>query len=123
MIQCGTDLERQFFDDGFKYIKRLTRASEIGIISGEYSHQAATAIAGNTSIFIPMSDLIDREAEIERLNKELERLGSERIKAEAKMQNPAFVEKAPSSVVEKERAKLAEFSDNILRIKQQLENF
>jgi valyl-tRNA synthetase len=123
MIQCGTDLERQFFDDGFKYIKRLTRASEIEIISGEYSHQAATAIAGNTSIFIPMSDLIDREAEIERLNKELERLESERIKAEAKMQNPAFVEKAPSSVVEKERAKLAEFSDNILRIKQQLENF
>lgn len=123
MLHSGSDLERRYFEEGFKYIKRLTRASEIELIDNAFAEPAATAIAGETSIFIPMSDLIDRDAEIERLNKELTRLENERTKAEKKMENPAFVEKAPPAVVDKERARLAEFVDNIARIQEQLAKF
>ncbi|MGR8947569.1 MAG: valine--tRNA ligase [Gammaproteobacteria bacterium] len=120
MIHGGTKTEREYFARGRHYIERLVRAGEIKLLDEPYPEQAATAIAGDTSIFIPMSDLIDREAEIERLNKELAKLGKERDGAERKLQNPSFVDKAPAEIVEKQRVKLAETIDNISKLQDQL---
>ena len=121
LIHGGTEIEREYFAAGQRYIQRLTRAANIEVLTQAYPDRAATALAGEATIYIPMSDLIDRDAEIERLNKEIARLENEQIKAEKKMQNPAFVEKAPPAVVEKERAKLHEFNDNIAKLRSQLE--
>ena len=55
-----------------------------------------------------MSDLIDKEAELARVTKELERLEGEISRAETKLANASFVERAPATVVEKERDRLAE---------------
>ena len=120
LIHGGTEIEREYFAQGARYIQGLTRCAEIEILEQTYAEQAATAIAGETSIFIPMSDLIDRDAEIERLKKELTRLEDERAKAEKKLQNPAFVEKAPAAIVDKQRAKLDEVNDNIVKLSDQL---
>jgi len=59
-------------------------------------------------ILIPLAGLIDKEAELQRLQKEIGKLEKEVARIGGKLTNPKFVEKAPETVVNKERAKLAE---------------
>lgn len=58
-------------------------------------------------VLIPMAGHIDKEAEIKRLDKEIERLSGDVKRTEGKLVNPAFVDKAPAAVVDKERARVA----------------
>jgi valyl-tRNA synthetase len=57
-------------------------------------------------ILIPMAGLIDKDAELARLDKEIAKREQEVQRIEAKLANSAFVDKAPAEVVEKERAKV-----------------
>ena len=59
-------------------------------------------------ILIPLSGLIDKDAELARLEKEIGRLRQDVERTEKKLQNPAFVDKAPDAVVQKERDKMAQ---------------
>ena len=72
-------------------------------------------------VLIPMAGLIDKEAELARLNKETERLTKEVQRVETKLGNADFVEKAPVHVVEKELKKLAELQRSLEQYKQQIE--
>ena len=121
MIHGGTNVERDYFEQGKHYIQRLVRADGLEILPAPYADQAATAIAGETSIYIPMTDLIDKDAEIERLNKELAKLHKEKDAVEKKLQNPSFVDKAPPEIVEKQRLRLTETVDNIAKLQDQLD--
>ncbi len=120
MIHGGTNIEREYFTQGRHYIERLVRADSLEILTEAYAHPAATAIAGETSIYIPMTNLIDRDAEIERLNKELTKLRKDKEGAEKKLENPSFVDKAPADIVDKQRNRLAETVDNIAKLEEQL---
>ncbi len=64
---------------------------------------------------------IDVEAERIRLSKEIERLQGEINKAEAKLGNASFVERAPAAVVEQERLRVAQFGETLAKVKQQFE--
>ena len=69
---------------------------------------AATALVGQMELLVPITGLIDKQAELGRLDKEIDRLQKDHQKAENKINNPDFVEKAPAEVVNKERDKLQE---------------
>ena len=69
---------------------------------------AATALVGQMELMVPIAGLIDKQAELARLDKEIDRRQKDRQKAENKINNPDFVEKAPAEVVSKERDKLQE---------------
>ncbi len=62
---------------------------------------------------------IDREAERTRLAKEIARLQGEIRKAEGKLANPSFVDKAPAAVVEQEKARLADFGAMLNKMEMQ----
>ena len=64
---------------------------------------------------------IDVEAERIRLSKEIERLQGEISKAEGKLGNASFVERAPAAVVEQERLRVAQFGETLLKVKQQFD--
>jgi len=51
-------------------------------------------------VYIPMDELVDKEAELKRLGKELEQLQKRLAQSEGKLNNQGFVSKAPASVVE-----------------------
>ncbi len=71
-------------------------------------------------ILVPMAGLIDKEAEIERLSKEIDKLRKVG-RAEGKLKNPKFVDKAPQAVVDKEKAKLDDYRSQLAKLEEQLE--
>jgi valyl-tRNA synthetase len=83
---------------------------------GDTLPAAATALAGEMQLLIPMQGLIDKDAELLRLNKELEKLTKEHVKAQEKLANPNYVNKAPPEVVEKEQQNLAALEMAISKI-------
>lgn len=82
---------------------------------------AATAIAGNLQILIPIAGLIDKDAEIARLQKEIEKTDKEFVKIDDKLNNPAYVNKAPSEVVDKDRQRWNELKAAVLKLAISLE--
>ncbi len=68
---------------------------------------AATALAGELEILVPMAGLIDKEAEITRLEKEIGKLASDLARLQGKLNNAAFVDKAPVDVVDEGAGKNA----------------
>jgi valyl-tRNA synthetase len=85
------------------------------------SGDATTALAGETTLLVPLMDLIDPAVEQERLTKELARLEQDLSRVEAKLANESFVARAPAEVVDKERRRAADNADAIARLRQQLE--
>ena len=67
---------------------------------------AATALAGELEILVPMAGLIDKDAEIVRLGREISKLETDLSRLRGKLENAAFVDKAPAAVVSKEQEKL-----------------
>jgi len=63
---------------------------------------------------------IDVEAERLRLGKEIERLEREIAKADGKLSNASFVERAPAAVVEQEKARAAQFGETLQKVQEQL---
>ena len=68
---------------------------------------SAIQIVGALKILVPLAGLIDKSAELERLDKEITKLDKEVQRVNGKLANPAFLANAPPEVVDKERAKVA----------------
>ena len=67
-----------------------------------------------------MEDLIDFDAEYERLTKEEKRLLDEVKRGEGKLSNEGFVSKAPQKIIDEERAKLEEYKEMLAKVKDRL---
>ena len=70
--------------------------------------------------FIPMMELIDREKELARLNKEKAKAEKEMAMFGNQLNNPKFVERAPAALVEEIRAKFAKSQDKLANIEQSI---
>ena len=66
------------------------------------------ALCGDLEIRVPMAGVIDIEAELKRLDREIERQQKEVAKLEVKLSNKAFTERAPADIVEAEKQKKAQ---------------
>lgn len=82
---------------------------------------SATAFVGDLELHVPMADLIDKDQETARLNKELDRTRAELERVSKKLGNSKFTDKAPAAVVEKERQKLADYTRTAEQLTLQLE--
>jgi valyl-tRNA synthetase len=71
-------------------------------------------------VLIPLSGLIDKAAEITRLEKEIDKQAKEAKRIEGKLSNPNFVDKAPDAVVAKERDKLENCQSALAKLEEQL---
>ena len=78
-------------------------------------------ISGGIEIYLPLAGMIDLEAERTRLQKELANLEKRMAGSRAKLNNTGFTQKAPPEVVEKERARLADFELQLSKLQGQLE--
>ena len=80
---------------------------------------AATALVGEMELLVPMAGLINKDVELARLDKEIDRKQKDRARTEGKINNPSFVEKAPEDVVQKERDKLRDLDAALEQLSEQ----
>ena len=88
------------------FIQRLASASEVHVSPKQEIEGAVQVVTDSARVLIPMDELIDKDKERARLQKELEGCEKEIASFEKKLQNEGFLAKAPAAVVESERAKL-----------------
>ncbi|MES9972392.1 MAG: valine--tRNA ligase, partial [Candidatus Thiodiazotropha sp.] len=104
------------------FLDFLARTESIQVLAaGEDEPESSTALVGDMKVLIPLSGLIDKEAEIKRLEKEVGRMQNDVERIEKKLANPNFVDKAPQAVVDKERDKLADSKGALETLQIQLE--
>lgn len=84
--------------------------------------RSLSALVELGQLFLPVGDLLNVEAEVARLKNELKTVESNCAKSEGKLASPAFVDRAPVDVVEKERERLDESRRRIARIKENIES-
>jgi valyl-tRNA synthetase len=122
LLQNGTDDDRQRLVDNELYLTGLAKLDTIVWLGdNEQAPESATSLVGEMKILIPMEGFIDKEAEIQRLRKEIDKNQQNYDRIEKKLENPKFVEKAPPEVVEKERSKLSELKIALEKLQEQLE--
>jgi valyl-tRNA synthetase len=94
------------------FLSSLAKLESFKVLSeDEEAPASATAFIGNLEILIPMAGLIDVDAELARIAKQLEKAEKGLEQVERKLANEKFVNNAPEAVLAKEKEKLAEFSD------------
>lgn len=101
-----------------EFLSRLANLENITLLEGE-APAAATALVGKMEILIPLEGLIDKEAEIQRLDKEITKLEKVIKQSSGKLNNENYVAKAPAEVVQKERDKLTEMEQALSQLQQQ----
>lgn len=89
------------FSNGEQFFKKLASASEVEINDSFDIDGAVTVVTSDAKIYIPMEELVDKEAELKRLNKELKQVEKMLAQDEGKLNNPGFMSKAPEKVIEK----------------------
>ena len=110
------------FRSGVVYIQRLASATEV-TVGGDFDTEGAVNIVtADAQIYLPMNELVDLDAERERLTKELEKAQKDLAFFEKKLNNPGFVNNAPAAVVEKDRASAEKIKDKINLLEESLKN-
>ena len=119
-VYIVTKYAESFNEDTAVFFQRLASASEVeiadsaealeGVVSAD---NAVQIITDSATIFLPLSDIIDTEKEIARLEGEQKKLVGEIDRLEKKLSNEGFVAKAPAAVVEGEKAKLVKYKENL----------
>jgi len=94
----------------------------VGAVHVDGGHEAAggtpAALTELGEVFLPLEGLIDREAERARLDREIGKVEMEVKKAEGKLGNASFVDRAPAEVVATERARLEEWRGKLARLRE-----
>lgn len=86
----------------------------------EKPNESAVVLAEGLEVYILLSGLVDFAAERARLEKQIAAVEKDRVKFEKKLNNPGFLSKAAPEVIEKDKVKLAEFTQQSERLKAQL---
>ena len=104
------------FKNGAKFIVKLASASEVEVGESFDIDGAVTVVTADAKIYIPMDELVDKDAELKRLNKDLEATKKLLAQDEGKLNNEGFMAKAPEKVIEKIKGQAAKEREKISMI-------
>ena len=103
-------------------IMKLSGASALNLVEGAIEGKTVSAVTEIAQIYVPLGELVDIEKEKARLIAEIERIDSEIERAQGKLNNPNFVNKAPAKLVDAEKDKVKKYEDMKAKCVAQLES-
>jgi len=113
--------EVETFKKGIMFFERLAYASSVEISREDPKIADAVAcVTDSARLFIPLSEIIDKDKELARLNKEKAAVEKDITIISGKLNNPGFLAKAPAQLVEGEKAKLARAKEKLAKIEQSI---
>ena len=89
----------------------------------DLTEKVVTQVINGFELYVPLGELVDIKSEIERLNGELVKVEDEIVRAQNKLNNQGFIQKAPKDLVEKEKIKLEKYIELKNKIKENLNNY
>jgi valyl-tRNA synthetase len=115
----GDANDQRRLDENRQFLSKLASLESITWLENPNDAPlCATALAGDLEILVPMAGLIDVEAELARLDREIDKNALEAKKLTGKLSNAKFVDNAPAEVVAKERQKLSDFESSLTQLQE-----
>ena len=122
LVQGASAAEQKRFGSYEPYIKFLGRVDDTTFIgAGDNAPESATALVGDIKLLVPLAGLIDKDAEIARLAKDIEKTEKDLARGKAKLANESFVAKAPPQVVEQEKKRVQTQETALSSLRDQLQ--
>jgi valyl-tRNA synthetase len=111
------------FTNGAAYLEKLASASEVEFLDNKENldKNLVSVVVKGGELFLPLLDLVDKDAELERLGNEKKKLEGEITRVEKKLSNERFVSKAPEAVVAEEKAKGDKYKEMLLAVLERIE--
>jgi valyl-tRNA synthetase len=121
VLDCKTPAAVAVMAEGENYLRTLARLESLDFGVGvARPPQAATQVAGEVEILLPLAGLIDLDEERKRLQKEIGKVEKDVTLFSKKLSNEDFVAKAPPAVLQKDRAKLVEAQEKLSILQESL---
>ncbi len=120
-ILANNEEMKNVFESSKDILSKLAGFKDISFIDSEYDkEESLSVVSSGGKIYIPMGELIDKDKEIERLQKEEKKLIGEIERLDKKLSNKNFVDKAPEKVVEGEREKYKKYEALLNEVRESL---
>ncbi|MBR1862485.1 MAG: valine--tRNA ligase [Ruminococcus sp.] len=112
--------QKEVFEKGIMFFERLASASEV-IITGKFEEKdCVTVVTDAARFFIPLSEIIDTEKELARLDKDKAKVQKDIDFLTGKLNNQGFIAKAPAQLIDAEKAKLAKAQEKMAKIEESI---
>ena len=126
ICQNGSNKDHQRINENRALLMALAKLESIDWFDDDaQAPESATSLVGDMSLLIPLAGLIDKDAELKRLQKNMQKYADEIKRLQAKLNNEKFTSRAPEDVVNKEKDKLVEAQSALASLetqKQKIEN-
>ncbi|WP_419852730.1 valine--tRNA ligase [Actinobacillus pleuropneumoniae] len=120
LVRNVSDEQRKILAENDRLLKAMAKLDSVQVLSADENAPLSVAkLVGNVEVLIPMAGFINKEAELARLTKEIEKMRGEITRIENKLSNEAFVAKAPEAVIAKEREKMQEYQNGLEKLQTQ----
>jgi valyl-tRNA synthetase len=118
----GGSRDQQYLERNRHYLTALARAESLTWLAiGTGAPESAMGLVGQMKVLVPLGAFINRDEELARLRKEIEKFEKELAKANAKLANGDFVARAPAQVVEQEKERVRQFEQSLAKLRAQRE--
>ena len=122
MIQLEDAKNERILTDNEDYVKNFLHPKELTISTQiDAPKLAKTAVISGAQIFVPLADLVNIEDEIKRMTKEEKDLQAEVERSTKKLSNQGFVAHAPEAVINKEKAKKADYESQLQSVQERIQ--
>ena len=120
LLSNCSDEDQRRVEENRQFLTTLAKLDSLTVLPSDADKpMSATQLIGDMELLVPMADLIDKDAELARLGKEIGKLEKEVQRLAGKLGNDNFVAKAPAEVVAKEKEKLAAQEQSLQKMREQ----
>ncbi|WP_321328150.1 valine--tRNA ligase [uncultured Ilyobacter sp.] len=124
IVRTSDELELKALQDNRGFLVNLAKLETLEVGENlEKPKQAGFRVAKNSELYVPLTGLLDSEAEIKKINAQMEKIQKDLDKITGKLSNEKFTSKAPAHIIEREKRIQKEYQDKIDKLQENLKNF